>query len=206
MIIFVDFAKKIESDKIRDHCRLIGRYRGPAHSFCKVNVTQKQSNFIAFIFHNFSNYDCHMFFKKLVVEKNDKVKFDIIPKKNEENISVTIGCIRFIDSYRFLSSSLDSLVRTLVDINHKSLKKLKKEIVHNDEILDNVSKIVEDDRTIEDLKKDCPNESKNLEETLLYHTGDNDPKLLKTGFLDKCDYLTKKLAYPFDIFDCIEDY
>ena len=32
-------------------------------------------------------------------------KFDIIPKTNEEYKSVTYGCIRFIDSYQFLSSS-----------------------------------------------------------------------------------------------------
>ena len=57
-----------------------------------------------------------MIFKKLVDLKKDKVKFDIFPKTNEEYIFLTYGCIRFIDSYRFLSSSLDSLVKTLVDI------------------------------------------------------------------------------------------
>ena len=66
------------------------------------------------------------FFKKLVDLKNDKLKFDIIPKTNEENISVTYGCIRFVDSYRFLSNSLDSLAKTLVDNRNKTLKKLKK--------------------------------------------------------------------------------
>ena len=43
-----------------------------------------------------------MFFKKLVDKTNDNLKFDIIPKTNEGYISVTYGCIRFIDSYRFL--------------------------------------------------------------------------------------------------------
>ena len=56
--------KEIVSDKVRDHCHLTGKYRGPAHNTCNINVTQKQSNFIPFIFHNFSNYDCHLFFKK----------------------------------------------------------------------------------------------------------------------------------------------
>ena len=46
--------KNVESDKIRDHCQLSGNYRGPAHSICNIKVTQKQSNFIPFIFHNFS--------------------------------------------------------------------------------------------------------------------------------------------------------
>ena len=54
--------KNIESDKVRDHCHLTAGYRGPAHSKCSINVTKDQSNFITFVFHNFSNYDCHMFF------------------------------------------------------------------------------------------------------------------------------------------------
>ena len=118
--------KNIESDKVRDHCHLTCDYRGLAHSKRKINVTQKQSHFVPFIFHSFSNYDCHMFFKKLVDKKNDKVKFEIIPKTNEEFISVTYDCIRFIDSYQFLSNSLDSFVRILVDNNQKTLKNLKK--------------------------------------------------------------------------------
>ena len=118
--------KEIISDKVRGHCHSTGKFRGPAHSKCNINVTQDQSNFIPFVFHNFSNYDCHMFFKKLVDKRNDKVKFDIIPKTNEEFTSVTYGCIRFFDSYRFQSSSLDALVKTLVDNSHKILKDLKK--------------------------------------------------------------------------------
>ena len=49
--------KNIKSDKVRDHCHLTCNYRGPAHSKCIVNVTQKQSNLIPYIFHNFSKYD-----------------------------------------------------------------------------------------------------------------------------------------------------
>ena len=76
--------RNIESDKVRDHCHLTGKYRDPAHNKGNINVTQGQSNFIIFIFHNFGNYNCHMFFKRLVDKKKDKVKFEIIPKTNEE--------------------------------------------------------------------------------------------------------------------------
>ena len=141
--------KNIESDKVRDHCHLTGKYRGPSHNVCNINVKQKDSNFISFAFHNFSNYDCHMFFKRLVDLKKDKVKFKTIPKTNEEYISVKYGCIRFIDSYRFLSESLDKLV-------------------------------------------------KNLDE--------DDFKILKKEFPDKWQYLNKKLAYPYEYFNSIDDY
>ena len=62
----------------------------------------------------------------LVDKKNEKIKFDFIPKTNDDYISVTYGCIKFIDIYRFLSGSSDSLVKTLVDSSHKNLKIKKK--------------------------------------------------------------------------------
>ena len=198
--------KNIESDKVRDHSHWTGKHRGPAHNICNINVTQDQSSFIPFIFHNFSNYVCHMFFKKLIDKKNDEVKFDMIPKTNEEYISVTYGCVRFIDSYRFQSSSLGSLVKTIVDNSNKTLEKLKNEIVDNDEMLNIVDEIVEDNKTITDLKKDFQDKYKILEEALLNYKGKNDLKNLKTGFPDKWKYLTKKLAYPYESFNSIEDY
>ena len=105
--------KEILSDKVRDHRHLTGKYRGPAHNTCNINVKQKGSNFIPFALHIYSSYDCHMIFKRLVDLKKDKVKFKIIPKTNEEYTAVKYGCIRFIDSYRFLSESLDKLVKNL---------------------------------------------------------------------------------------------
>ena len=141
--------KNDETNKVRGHCHLTGKYRGPAHNTSNINVKQKDSNFIPFAFHNFSNYDCQMFFKRLVDLKKDKVKFEIIPETNEEYITVKYGCIRFIDSYRFLSESLDKLV-------------------------------------------------KNLDE--------NDFKILKKEFPDKWQNLNKKLAYPYQYFNSIDDY
>ena len=116
------------------------------------------------------------------------------------------GCIRFIDSCRFLSSGLDSLVKTLVDNSHKTLKNLKEEIVDNDEILNIIDEIKEEDRTIEDLRKDHPEEFKNLEEALLDYMEERDLKNLKTEYPDKWEYLTKKVAYPYEYFNCFDDY
>ena len=81
------------------------------------------------------------FFRILVDKKNDNIIFKIIPKTDEEYISVRSGCFRFIDSYRFLSSSVDSLVKTLVENSQKTLKYFEEEIVDNDEILKIVNEI-----------------------------------------------------------------
>ena len=140
--IICRFCEKItESDKVGDHCHLTGEKEEPAHNKGKTNVIHDQSNFIPVMFHNFSSYDCLIYFKKLVDQKKDKVKFKIIPQTIEENISISYSCIGFIDFYRFLSSSLDSLVETLVDNNHAVLKGLEGEIVDNDETLNIVKEI-----------------------------------------------------------------
>ena len=140
------------------------------------------------------------------LQENDKVKCDIIPKTNEEYISVTYGCIRFIDIYRFLSSSLDSLVKSVVDNNLKTITSLKKEIVDNDEILNIVIGIGEEDKTIVDLKKGYPIEIEKPEEAFFNYIGENDLKLLKTEVPDKWKNLSKKSAYPYENFNNIEDY
>ena len=74
------------------------------------------------MFHNFSKYDCHLFFK-ILLSKSKSQKLKVIPKTNEEYISVNFVCIRFIDSYRFLQSSLDSLVKSLQENDLVLLKK-----------------------------------------------------------------------------------
>ena len=183
---------------------MTGRDRGAAHSKCNNIVGQCQSNFISVIFHNFSNYDCHLFFEASLDKKKDKVELKNIPKTNEEYVSIRYGCVEFIDSYRFLSSLLDELVETLVDNSHKSLKNFKKSF-DNDEILNIVNEIVED-RTVENLKEVYSDKINELEEPVLIYMGENDLKILKTGFPHKWRYLTKKLAYPYEYFNSIEEY
>ena len=64
-----------------------------------------------------------MFIKRLVDLKNDKVSLKIFPKTNEEYISVTYGCIKFIDKFEFLSETLDKLVKNLDSDDFIILKK-----------------------------------------------------------------------------------
>ena len=114
--------------KVRDHCHFTGKFRGAAHNLC--NLKFKKPNFTPVIFHNLSGYDSHLFVKNLGKSEGD---IKCIPNNEEKYISfskdiVVVGEyenkkgekkkimheIRFIDSFKFMASSLDSLVGNLV--------------------------------------------------------------------------------------------
>ena len=113
--------------KVRDHCHCTGLYRGPSHSLC--NLRYKIPSYIPVVFHNLSGYDAHLFIRELgahtsdmeVIAKNkeDYIIFSIkvpvdsyIDKNGEEKDKLTE--LRFIDSFKFMSSSLDSLTKNIV--------------------------------------------------------------------------------------------
>ena len=62
--MFVDFVKKIESDKVRDHCHSTGKYGGTADSRCNTILTRDQSNFIHLYFTILVNMIVIYFFKR----------------------------------------------------------------------------------------------------------------------------------------------
>ena len=79
--------------------------------------------FLPVIFHNLKNYDSHFiikhFEKKYVEHRNttNKVSYDdvkAIPLNSEKYMMFEIGYIRFLDSYQFLSTSLENLVSLLL--------------------------------------------------------------------------------------------
>lgn len=110
--------KFTSTDKIvADHDHFTGEYRGAAHNICKLSA--KKCPFIPIIFHNLSNYDCHLFIKELASING---RINIIPKNKEKYISFTkfisvdsktAAQLKFIDSFNFLSCSLDKLARSL---------------------------------------------------------------------------------------------
>ena len=109
--------------KVRDHCQYTGKYRGAAHNIC--NLRYKVPKEIPVVFHNGSTYDYHFIIKELVKEfegnfeclgkKTGKhITFSVPLKKKIENKNIEITYkIKFIDSYRFMSSSLSKLVDNL---------------------------------------------------------------------------------------------
>ena len=123
-------------DKVRDHDHLTGKYRGAAHNICNINCKQRSSSFVPIFLHNFSGYDCHLIFQELLIQAFEKgYEPKITPKSMENYVSIQVGCLRFLDSYRFLSSSLDKLVKSLdsfpiMDENGFEEKLFKKKLAY----------------------------------------------------------------------------
>ena len=106
----------LNGDKVRDHCHLTGRYRGVAHNHC--NLRFQNPNFLPVFLHNMRGYDSHLFVRELGY---DEKRIDMIPNSEEKYITFSKYVsnhfkIRFVDSYRFLSDSLDSLAKIVADI------------------------------------------------------------------------------------------
>ena len=112
------------NDKVSHYCKLTGNYLGAAHQSCidyvnKVNLHK----FIPVLYHIFSKYDNHMFFNDLINSKINKNNLSVIPRTNEEYMSVNYGCIKFLDSMRFQQDSLEKLTESLEDDDYIHLKR-----------------------------------------------------------------------------------
>ena len=120
-------SRELKKDKVRDHCHFTGQYRGAAHNKC--NLMCRKPKVLPVIFHNLQGYDAHLFIKQIARLKGD---LNCIPSTEEKYISfsksIKVGeyyclklgkmCpinfeIRFLDSFKFLQTSLANLVSNL---------------------------------------------------------------------------------------------
>ena len=141
--------KKFKKDekKVRDHDHFTGKFRGAAHNKC--NLQFKKPQFTPVIFHNLSGYDAHLFVKNLGVSEGN---IKCIPNNEEKYISFSKEIvvdswerdgktfdvkheIRFLDSFKFMASSLAGLVDNLARSGMEKFQNLKKEFKENFEIL-----------------------------------------------------------------------
>ena len=122
--------------KFRDHFHYTGEYRGAAHSICNLKYSVPKK--IPIVFHNGSNYGYHFIIKWLekefekqytcLGENNEKCITFIVPIEKEvtrigksgEKITNNISYIlQFIDSAKFMASSLSNLVNNLSEGIHR---------------------------------------------------------------------------------------
>ena len=125
-----DYNKKYY--KVKDYCYYTGKYKGAAHNNC--NLKYKVQKEIPIVFHNGSTYDYHFIIKELAKEFDGNfeclgentekyITFSVPTKKeirnNDKIIEVTYK-IKFIDSYRFMLTSLSNLVDNLSEELHNN--------------------------------------------------------------------------------------
>lgn len=153
-------------EKVRDHDHLTGRVRiGAAHSICNLNF--KIPKFIPVFFHNLSGYDSHLFIKELCCFED---QIEVLAQTKEKYISFSKNIyvdsnwnyekqinekvffkVRFLDSFRFVSESLESLSNNLnsdqcVEIKKRFSEAAKFDIIRKKGVfpysyIDNINKL-----------------------------------------------------------------
>ena len=94
---------------VTHHNHLTGAIIGAACNSCNLNC--KQSKFIPVMFHNLRNFDAHILCESLGEFKDYSLR--CIPQTSERYVSFSLGDLRFLDSFQFLPSSLETLVDNL---------------------------------------------------------------------------------------------
>ena len=132
------FDRGEDDRKVRDHCHSTGEYRGAAHRSC--NLRYQRSCTIPVVFHNLSGYDAHFVIKEVADAFNGKIS--LLPLTKERYISFTKDVddlrgdgknwrkmlkFRFVDSFKFLATSLQKLAS---DLGKERLTILRREFQH----------------------------------------------------------------------------
>ena len=119
--------------KVIDH--YTGKYRSAAHSICNLRYeTQRE---ILVVLHNGSNYDFHVIIKELpkTLRKNMKrvgentendISFSVLMNTANDNGEKSVYKLKFIDSMRFMNTSLANLTDSLSELNRQECKNCQK--------------------------------------------------------------------------------
>ena len=112
--------------RVRDYCHITGKFRGSAHQECNLKLRiQPEDIKVPVIFHNLRGYDSHFIMQQIgeiakkhayMNKKGEKQDLDInaIPNNMEKYMAFMLGKhLMFIDSFHFMSSSLDNLISNL---------------------------------------------------------------------------------------------
>ena len=109
-----------DDEPVRDHCHITGKYRGSAHQSCnlKLQISAEKIK-IPVVFHNLKGYDSHFIMNELgelIKQGEENIKINVIAQNAEKYMAFYIGKhLSFIDSFAFMSSSLDKLASNLED-------------------------------------------------------------------------------------------
>lgn len=100
--------------KVLDHDHMTGKYRGAAHRSCNAQYSTCKYYRIPIVFHNLKNYDAFHILRGLKNYVGGVEKITCIAKNLDKFTSFTIDTLRFIDSFQFLFSSLESNIALII--------------------------------------------------------------------------------------------
>ena len=124
-----------KKDKVREHCHYNGKYREAAHNICNLRYKIPKENPV--VFYNGSTYDYQFIIKGLA--KEFESQFECLGKNTEKYITFSVPIknefdngqnitykLKFIDSFRVMSSSLSSLADSLSEgLHNRNCRKCK---------------------------------------------------------------------------------
>ena len=120
----LDWNEKINYPvRDHDHTKPKNNYRGAAHRFCNINYFERTKK-VPVICHNLKGYDLHLFIINLVKATDN---LQVIPETIEKFKAVMTEKFIFLDSFAFLSTSLEKLVESVKIGGGESFGKLKNE-------------------------------------------------------------------------------
>ena len=112
-------------------CHYTEKFKGAAHNICNVRYNIPKN--IPIVFHTGSTYDYHFLIKTLAEEF--KAEFECLGENTEKYITFSVPLkkendekitykLKFIDSYRFMSTLLSNLVDNLSGVYDKECKRM----------------------------------------------------------------------------------
>ncbi|KAL4122938.1 hypothetical protein QTP88_015179 [Uroleucon formosanum] len=122
----------LEHRKTAYHCHLSGKYRQALCHMC--NQKLQTPVFVPCFLHNLSNYDAHFIVTELGY---DTQRITVIPNSEEKFISFSKYVsnnftIKFIDTCRFMTSSLSSLAKNLITPGLENFRETAKVFAEDD--------------------------------------------------------------------------
>ncbi|GBM36636.1 hypothetical protein AVEN_221915-1 [Araneus ventricosus] len=118
--------KTLKGDRVRDHDHQTGRYRAAVHSSC--NLKFRLSKKFPVVFHNLKNYNGHLIMQEIGKLKDYEIS--VVPTTMEKYVTFSLSkryhkfkvSLNFVDSFQFLSTSLEKLVQNLTPDKFNILK------------------------------------------------------------------------------------
>ena len=199
--------------RVRDHCHITGKYRGSAHQECNLQLRVDVEKIkIPVIFHNLRGYDSHFIMQEIgqivkdyeYTNKNGKkcqMNINAIPNNMEKYMAFMLGNhLTFIDSFQFMQSSLEKLVKNITKCDKCETCKpddcLKLKIDYTNKTSQHKTSIpCGECKNCKNINKDCINP--------VY----DDLKYTSEIFKDeKLNLMARKGVYPYDYMDSFKKF